>query len=101
MKSANLNALRVSGLTTRVLSRRVSRRIQQFFFALLLLAIGTTVTARGCFVTIQHNASDRRVQISTDGNSGTAALQSPPGNIKCTIQDRNVRNTVASVHSAS
>src|SRR6185295_5086952 len=51
-----------------------------------------TVTIRGCIVTIQHNAHDRRVQISTDGNTGTASLQSPPGTIKCTIQDRNVKN---------
>jgi hypothetical protein len=50
------------------------------------------VTAKGCMVTIQHSAPDSRVQISTDGNSGTASLQSPPGTIRCTILDRNVRN---------
>lgn len=51
-----------------------------------------TVTVKGCLVTIQHNTTERRVQISTDGNTGNASLQSPPGTTRCTIQDRNVRN---------
>lgn len=51
-----------------------------------------TVTIKGCLITITHNATDRRVQISTDGNTGNASLQSPPGTTRCTIQDRNVRN---------
>lgn len=51
-----------------------------------------TVTTKGCLVTITHNAPDRRVQISSDGNTGNASLQSPPGTTRCVIQDRNVRN---------
>jgi hypothetical protein len=38
--------------------------------------------------------ADRRVLIRFDGavGAGTAALQSPPGTIRCTITDRNTRN---------
>lgn len=53
-----------------------------------------TVTVRGCVVTISHNPPDRRVLLTFDGSvkKGTASLQSPPGNIKCTITDRNTDN---------
>jgi hypothetical protein len=51
-----------------------------------------TVTSKGCSLTIAHVTPDRRVQIGSDTNTGTASLQNPPGTIKCTIIDRNVRN---------
>jgi hypothetical protein len=53
-----------------------------------------TVTARGCIVTIQDFSGDRRVLVKFDGgvNAGTASLQSPPGNTRCTITDRNTTN---------
>lgn len=52
------------------------------------------VTARGCIVTIQDFSADRRVLIKLDGgvHRGSAALQSPPGNRRCTIIDRNTTN---------
>ena len=53
-----------------------------------------TATVRGCTITLQHNPSDRRLQASVDksGFKGNATLQSPPGVIKCTITDRDIRN---------
>lgn len=53
-----------------------------------------TVTVRGCIVTIQHNAPDRRVQITLDGSvrRGSASLQSPPGTTRCTITDKDTTN---------
>jgi hypothetical protein len=52
------------------------------------------VAARGCSVTIQDFSADRRVLIKFDGgtHTGSAALQSPPGNTRCTIADRNTTN---------
>jgi HYR domain len=52
------------------------------------------VTRRGNVVSFQHNAPDRRVQATDDESvfKGSAALQSPPGTIKCTITDRDTRN---------
>ena len=53
-----------------------------------------TVLKQGLTVTLTHNASDRRLQARVDGaaNRATASLQSPPGTIKCTITDRNIKN---------
>jgi len=47
---------------------------------------------KGCDFTIQHNSSDRRVLIKSGFGSGkgSASIQSPPGNIRCTITDRNI-----------
>lgn len=55
--------------------------------------IGTTIV-RGCTISLQHNPGDRRLQASVDksGFKGSAALQSPPGVMKCTITDRDIRN---------
>ena len=52
------------------------------------------VSRRGSVVAFAHYPPDRRVQAITDGAvfKGTAALQSPPGTIKCTIGDRDTRN---------
>jgi hypothetical protein len=52
------------------------------------------VTIKGCIINLQHNAPDRRVLATVDKSvfRGTASLQSPPGSIKCTITDRDVRN---------
>jgi len=52
------------------------------------------VTIRGCIINLQHNPFDRRVLATVDKSvfRGTASLQSPPGSIKCTITDRDVRN---------
>jgi len=61
---------------------------------------GTTFTGRGlvrimgCILTLQDFPSDRRVLGTIDKSvfRGTAALQSPPGTIRCTITDRDTRN---------
>lgn len=52
------------------------------------------VSIQGCTVTLQHITTDRRVQASTDKGAfrGTASLQTPPGTIRCTITDRDIRN---------
>ncbi len=52
------------------------------------------VTRRGNIVTFQNYAADRRVLVTYDGgvSVGKAALQSPPGTIRCTITDRNTNN---------
>lgn len=52
------------------------------------------VSRRGSIVAFAHNASDRRVQAIKDGSvfKGNAAVQSPPGTIRCTIGDRDTRN---------
>jgi hypothetical protein len=58
-----------------------------------LTGIGAT-TVKGCTIGLQHNISDRRLQASVDksGFKGNATLQSPPGVMKCTITDRDIRN---------
>jgi hypothetical protein len=50
-----------------------------------------TLTVRGSTYTIQDNRADRRLlgRIDTSVRTGTASLQSPPGNTKCTITDRD------------
>lgn len=52
------------------------------------------VTRRGNLASFQHNAADRRVQATDDEGvfKGSASIQSPPGTIRCTIQDRDTRN---------
>ncbi len=51
-----------------------------------------TISRRGCEFTIQHNTPDRRVLIKVNfaTGKGTASIQSPPGQTRCTITDRNV-----------
>jgi hypothetical protein len=53
-----------------------------------------TVSRKGCIITLQHYAGDRRLQASIDKTifRGSAALQFPPGVTKCTIADRDTRN---------
>lgn len=53
-----------------------------------------TVVVKGCTITLTHNPSDRRLSASVDktGFKGTASLQSPPGVMKCSITDRDIRN---------
>ncbi len=54
------------------------------------------VTKLGNTYKIEHNAVDRRVLINLSAGSfppsGNASLQSPPGTIRCVIQDRDTRN---------
>ncbi|PYT02702.1 MAG: hypothetical protein DMF60_20580, partial [Acidobacteria bacterium] len=58
------------------------------------------VTRRGNVITFTDNSANRRVTATIDGGvfKGTAALQSPPGTIKCTIQDRDTRNNSCVCH---
>ena len=53
-----------------------------------------TVSKKGCLITLQHNPGDRRLQANVDKTQfkGNAALQFPPGVMKCTIMDRDIRN---------
>jgi len=55
-----------------------------------------TVKQLGDTFTLQHNASDRRVLIKLSAGSsppsGTGSMQSPPGTLRCTIQDRDTRD---------
>ena len=53
-----------------------------------------TITVRGCTISLQHNPGDRRLAASVDKSifRGSAALQFPPGVIKCTITDTDTRN---------
>jgi uncharacterized repeat protein (TIGR01451 family) len=52
------------------------------------------VVRKGSTVTFEHNTSDRRVLAKADRSvfRGTASLQSPPGSLRCTITDRDIRN---------
>jgi hypothetical protein len=61
------------------------------------------VIRRGNIVSFQHNAPDRRVLAINDGSvfKGTAAVQSPPGTIRCTIGDRDTRNNTCVCGQAS
>jgi hypothetical protein len=52
-------------------------------------------TSQGCVFTLETpNAPDRRLLARVDKavHSGTASLQAPPGNTRCTITDRNTLN---------
>ena len=53
-----------------------------------------TAYKKGSSVTFEHNPADRRVLARYEGSvfKGTAAVQSPPGSIRCTITDRDTRN---------
>jgi hypothetical protein len=54
------------------------------------------VTKAGSTYKLEHNAADRRVLINLSSGSfppsGNASLQSPPGTVRCVIQDRDTRN---------
>ena len=53
-----------------------------------------TVIKKGCIISLDHYPSDRRLTVRVDlsVSRGTASLQFPPGTLKCTITDRNLRN---------
>ncbi|MGA9770894.1 MAG: HYR domain-containing protein [Blastocatellia bacterium] len=55
-----------------------------------------SVKKLGSTFTLTHNAPDRKVLITLSAGSfppsGTGSIQSPPGQNKCTIQDRDTRN---------
>ena len=55
--------------------------------------VGTSLI-KGCVFTLEHNPADRRVlgRVDKAVHRGTAAIQSPPGTIRCTITDRNTLN---------
>ena len=64
----------------------------------LTIAGTAMVSRRGCTITLQHNASDRRVLIRVDDcrKTGNASMQlfSPPRTF--TITDRNTANNTCS-----
>ena len=65
----------------------------RFCFNGVVIASGLgAMLKKGCDFTIQDNSSDRRVLIKSGFGSGkgSASIQSPPGNIRCTITDRNI-----------
>lgn len=53
-----------------------------------------SVSKRGCTITLTHNPTNRRVIATADTcqKKGTAALQTPPGTMRCNITDRDTRN---------
>ena len=53
-----------------------------------------TVIKKGCIISLDHNPGDRRLTVRVDKSvfKGTASLQFPPGTLKCTITDRDLRN---------
>jgi hypothetical protein len=53
-----------------------------------------SVTRKGQIFTLLHNPADRRVLADVDGSTfkGKASLQMPPGSLKCTLTDRDIRN---------
>ncbi len=53
-----------------------------------------TVQKQGSVYTLTHNTTTRRVTARFDGaqSKGTASLQSPPGVMRCSINDRDTRN---------
>lgn len=55
-------------------------------------------TKQGCIYSLEHNTSDRRVfgRIDKSVFKGNASLQSPPGSIRCTFNDRDTRNNTCS-----
>lgn len=56
-----------------------------------------TINKRGCLTTLSHNPPTMRVTASVDPsvNKGSAALQSPPGSVRCTIYDRDISNNTS------
>ncbi|HEY7547312.1 MAG TPA: HYR domain-containing protein, partial [Blastocatellia bacterium] len=57
-----------------------------------------TATRRGNTFTLVDSRSDRRVQATMDASMrrGSASLQSPPGQTRCTISDRDTSNNKCS-----
>jgi uncharacterized repeat protein (TIGR01451 family) len=53
-----------------------------------------TITNVGLQYTLTHNATDRRVLVKDDEGThrATGSIQSPPGNIRCSITDRNTQD---------
>jgi len=53
-----------------------------------------TVSRQGCIYTLVHNSPTRRVLIKVNlaTKTGTASLQQPPGQTKCSITDRDLMN---------
>ena len=53
-----------------------------------------TITRRGCLISLNQSAGDRRLtaQIDKGVYKGSATMQSPPGAVKCVIADRDIRN---------
>ena len=51
---------------------------------------------QGCIFTLTHNPADRRVlgRVDKTAHAGTASIQAPPGTLRCTIFDRDIRNDV-------
>lgn len=61
----------------------------------LVVATGTgTVINQGCDFTLQSNSTTHRLlaKWSSVYFRGSGALQMPPGSIKCTLMDRDIRN---------
>jgi hypothetical protein len=56
------------------------------------------VQRQGNIYTLTHNTTGRRVLARYDGgqSKGTASLQSPPGVMRCSINDRDTRNNSCS-----
>ncbi|MEW6207725.1 MAG: HYR domain-containing protein [Acidobacteriota bacterium] len=63
----------------------------RFRYAGGMLAGRGGVTRKGNVFTLVDNRADRRVQATVDANvrRGSASLQSPPGQVRCSITDRN------------
>ncbi|MEW6207722.1 MAG: HYR domain-containing protein [Acidobacteriota bacterium] len=63
----------------------------RFRYAGGMLAGRGGVTRKGNVFTLVDNRADRRVQATVDANArrGSASLQSPPGQVRCSITDRN------------
>jgi hypothetical protein len=53
-----------------------------------------SVLVKGCTISLTHNPPDKRLLAKVDraAGTGTASLQSPPGSLRCTISDRNIKN---------
>jgi hypothetical protein len=51
-----------------------------------------TTTLKGCTFMLEHSPSDRRLLVKVDFSQkrGTAAMQFPPGTLRCVITDRNM-----------
>lgn len=56
------------------------------------------ISKQGCIITLEHNSIDRRVRGTTDKSvfRGNASAQSPPGRLRCTISDSDIRNNTCS-----
>lgn len=58
-----------------------------------------TVTKKGCIITLEHNAPDRRVMATIDqcAKTGTATVDVPANKAKFTITDRNTADNTCAV----